>query len=310
MSCSGAEASPASPTVAVLGLGRMGQAVVERLTGDYQVSVWNRSPAPAARAAEAGGRPAGSIAEAVRGCRAVMTSLTDGAAVRDVVLDAGLARSMVPGATLIDLSTIDVTTSEQVADSCAAAAIGYLRAPVSGNPDTVRQGRAALLVSGAADVVNEHRNLLQTIAPTVHYLGEGEESRVAKLCVNLMLAGITELFAEVVVLGERSGLSRETLADALSKSVVGSTFLGYKAEAALARDYRATFTTLDLRKDLRLLREQAQDVDVPVPVGAAVAELVDDAIAKGMGDLDFLSLLPRLQAAAGIAPDIEPPVRS
>ena len=310
MSCSAGEERPITPTVAVLGLGRMGQAVVERLAGGYDVAVWNRSPGPMAQAAEAGARPAGTIAEAVSGCRAVMTSLTDGAAVRSVVLDAGLARSMAPGATLIELSTIDMATSEAVADSCAAATVGYLRAPVSGNPDTVRRGRAALLVSGPAAAVEEHRDLLQTVAPVVNYLGEGEQSRVAKLCVNLMLAGITELFAEVVVVGERSGLQRETIADALSKSVVGSTFLGYKAEAAIARDYRATFTTRDLRKDLRLLCEQAQDVDVPVPVGAAVAELVDDAIARGMGDLDFLSLLLRLQAAAGVEPDIEPPERS
>ncbi len=41
MSSSGTEASPVSPAVAVLGLGRMGQAVVERLAGDNEVSVWN-----------------------------------------------------------------------------------------------------------------------------------------------------------------------------------------------------------------------------------------------------------------------------
>ena len=295
-----------SPRVALLGLGRMGQAIVGRLlTAGYEVAVWNRSPGPLAAAADAGALPASTIAGAVRGSAAVMTSLTDGDAVRAVVLDAGLPGLMVPGSALIEMSTIDVATSAKVAETCAEAGIEYLRAPVSGNPGAVRGGRAALLVSGTTEAVDAHSHLLETIAPVVHHLGEGDESRVAKLCVNLMLAGITELLAEVVVLGERSGLSRHTIADALSKSVVGSTFLAYKTEAILARDYNATFTTRDLRKDLRLLREQAENVAVPVPIGTVVAQLVDDAIAKGMGDLDFLCLLPRLQVAAGVEPDLE-----
>ena len=296
---------PADARVAVLGLGRMGQAIVgQLLAAGYEVIVWNRSPGPLAKSADAGARTADSIAGAARGCRAVMTSLTDGAAVRAVVLDSGLPGLMAPGSALIELSTIDVDTSVQVASACAGAGIDYLRAPVSGNPDTVRGGRATLLVSGTTEAVNQNRDLLQAIAPVVRHLGEGDESRIVKLCVNLMLAGITELLAEVIVVGERSGLDRRTLADALTASVVGSTFLGYKAEAALARNYDATFTTLDLRKDLQLLRDQARSVRVPVPIGSAIAELVEDAIAKGMGDLDFLCLLPRLQAAAGVDADV------
>lgn len=285
----------------------MGQAIVERLlTGGYRVAVWNRSPGPVSRAAKSGAEPADSLEEAVRGCGVVMTSLTDGAAVRAVVLDTGLPRLMAEGSTLIEFSTIDVATSAELAEICANADVGYLRAPVSGNPDTVREGRAALLVSGPPTVMEQHREILQTVAPVVHRVGDGDESRVAKLCVNLVLAGVTELLAEVIVLGEQSGLSRRTIAEALTTSVVGSTFLRYKAEAAIARNYEATFTTLDLSKDLRLLRDQADRVQVPIPIGAAVAELVDEAIADGMGSVDFLCLLPRLQGAAGLPRDLVP----
>ena len=299
--------SPVTRRVAVLGLGRMGQAIVERLLeAGYEVAVWNRSPGPAGRAAEAGARPAGSIEDAVADCRSVMVSLTDGAAVRAVVLDTGLPGLLAPGSTLIEMSTIDMATSAAVGESCSDAGVNYLRAPVSGNPGAVRQGRAALLVSGPTDAVDSHLELLEVVAPTVHHLGDGDESRIAKLCVNLMLAGITELLAEAIVLGERSGLSRRAIVDALATSVVGSTFLRYKSEAAIERDYSPTFTTLDLRKDLRLLCEQAESVQVPVPVGAAVAGLVEDAIARGMADLDFLCLLLRLQAAAGVEPDLGP----
>ena len=294
-------------SVAVLGLGRMGLAIVERLlSGRYQVAVWNRSSEPVSRAAKIGARPADSIEEAVHGCGVVMTSLTDGTAVRAVVVDTGLPRLMPEGSTLIELSTIDVATSAELAEVCGNADVGYLRAPVSGNPDAVRKGRAALLVSGAPMIVEQHLQILQTVAPVMHRVGDGDESRIAKLCVNLMLAGVTELLAEVIVLAEQSGLSRRTIAEALTTSVVGSTYLRYKAEAAIARNYEATFTTRDLSKDLRLLRDQADHVQVPIPIGMAVAELVDEAIAEGMGSVDFLCLLPRLQGAAGLPRDLVP----
>ena len=179
--------------------------------------------------------PESTIADAVRDSGAVLTSLTDEKAVRAVVLDAGLPGLMASGSALIEMSTIDVATSAGVAEACADADIEYLRAPVSGNPGAVRGGRAALLVSGTTE-----RGRCTLPPPGGDRTGraspgEGDESRIAKLCVNLMLAGITELLAEVVVLGERSGLARHTIANALSKSVVGSTFLAYKTERPGAR---------------------------------------------------------------------------
>jgi 3-hydroxyisobutyrate dehydrogenase-like beta-hydroxyacid dehydrogenase len=108
--------------------------------------------------------------------------------------------------------------------------------------------------------------------------------------LNLILAGITELLAEVIVLGERSRIIAETL----MASVVGSTFLDYKGKAAIACDYQ--ITAFDSQRS-RLVAQTGRSVQVPIPVGAKVSELVDQAIEAGMGELDFLCLLQRLQAS-------------
>lgn len=75
----------------------------------------------------------------------------------------------------------------------------------------------------------------------------------------------------------------------------------------LARAYDATFTTAMLLKDLRLAQNLAAETSVHLPVTRLVTELAVATCDEGMGDLDFLALLPHLQAQAGRSTDVPVP---
>jgi 3-hydroxyisobutyrate dehydrogenase-like beta-hydroxyacid dehydrogenase len=64
-----------------------------------------------------------------------------------------------------------------------------------------------------------------------------------------------------------------------------------------------------LAKDLQLVASVGETVDVPLPVTSLVAKLVKDSCDEQLGDLDFLALLPHLQALAGRPTDV-PVVRA
>lgn len=309
--------------VAVLGLGRMGAPIAERLAqAGHELSVWNRTPAATepfvSRGAKALARPADACTQA----EVAITMLADDEAVRAVTLgeggllsdapepgQAGPARGQAvpaPGQadrphppTLIDMSTISATTSAEIAAAAALARIDYLRAPVSGNPSVVVAGKLGIIVSGPLEVFERLSPMLRDIGPNLYHVGDREQARIVKLALNLMIGGTTELLAEALVLAEHHGLQRQKLLEVIAGSAIGSPYVNYKQGTLLSGDYSSTFTARLLHKDLGLALDAGHAVAVPLPVTALVQQLVEGAIAQGMGDLDLAVLVPRLEREAG-----------
>jgi 3-hydroxyisobutyrate dehydrogenase-like beta-hydroxyacid dehydrogenase len=285
--------------VAILGLGAMGAAIARRLAdAGVALTVYNRSPAPTAEFAARGVQVGATPTEAAAGADVAISMLADGPAVEAVLLGEEGALAAAPGV-LVDMSTIDVPSSERVAAGARAAGVGYLRAPVSGNPSVVAAGNLAILVSGDAAVLERTRPLLESIGPKVFHLGDAEQARVMKLALNLMVGGITQLLAEALVLGEANGLVRADMLEVIGASAVGAPLVNYKASALAAEDYTSTFSARLMHKDLRLVVECANGAGVPVPVTALVGQLLQACMGAGMGELDFAVLVPRLAREAG-----------
>jgi 3-hydroxyisobutyrate dehydrogenase-like beta-hydroxyacid dehydrogenase len=287
--------------VAVVGLGQMGTAFAERLLdAGHEVFVANRTPGRATSLVEHGATELGSPAEAWSKAEACITSVADSAALLAVALGPeGLAGPAGAGKTLIDMSTVSAEASSEVAEAARRSGVRYLRAPVSGNPMVVRGGNLTILVSGEESTLTDCRELLTAIGPNLFYLGTGEVARVVKLALNLMVAGTAQLLAECIALSEANGVDRARLLEVVGGSVVGSPFVKVKTGPLIADDYRSTFTTRLMRKDLGMILDLASQSGVPLPVTAEVSRLLDTVIEQGMGDLDFMALLPSLQRAAG-----------
>jgi 3-hydroxyisobutyrate dehydrogenase-like beta-hydroxyacid dehydrogenase len=287
--------------IALLGLGRMGAAIAERIEQtDHELSVWNRSPAAAEPFAARGVRVLDRPARAWDHADLVITMLSDGAAVEDVVFRGGLLAGPHQGGTLMDMSTIGADTSARVAEAAKAARVDYLRAPVTGNPAVVKAGNLGLIVSGPRAQFDALGATLAEIGPNLFYVGDGEQARIVKLAVNLMIAGTAELIAEALVLGEAHEIDRRTMLDVIGGSAIGSPFVKYKTEALVNDDYASTFTSSLLYKDLALALAAANQAGVPLPLTASTQQLTQACISTGMGDLDFTALLPRLRREAGL----------
>jgi 3-hydroxyisobutyrate dehydrogenase-like beta-hydroxyacid dehydrogenase len=287
---------------AVLGLGNMGAPIAQRLEqSGHALVVWNRSPRPAEAFAQRGIERMQAPANAWTRADLVFTMLADDDAVRTVILgEHGLLAATSPHAgTLVEMSTISAGTSAEIAAVCEHAGVSYLRAPVSGNPSVVTAGNLGIIVSGPAVAYQRVEQTLRDIGPNLFYVGPGEESRIVKLALNLMIGGTTQLLAEALVLAERHGLQRETMLDVITGSAVGSPYVKYKRDALTSGDYSSTFTARLLHKDLGLALEAGHDAAVPLPVTALVQQLVEECLATGMGELDLAVLVPRLERASG-----------
>jgi 3-hydroxyisobutyrate dehydrogenase-like beta-hydroxyacid dehydrogenase len=284
--------------VALVGLGNMGIAVAERLLdAGHTLAVYNRTPGRDEELVARGATRLESAGDALQAADLCLTLLSDDAAVEAVA--AAVLEGARRGTTLVEMSTISVAASARVADAAAAHDVAYLRAPFSGNPGAVRAGKAAIFVSGPADAAERCTPLLESIAPTVRYVGEDERARALKLALQILIGGTAELLAEAVVLGESAGLDRATLLDVVGASVVGSPFVAYKSDALRNDDYSATFTTAMMRKDVDLILDLARQAGVELPITAEVRDVLEAACEHGHADDDFISVILELQERSG-----------
>jgi len=289
-------------TVGWIGAGRMGAAMAIRLArAGVGTTVWNRTRSKAEALAGHGLAVAGVLAD-LRDRDVVFTMVSTPADLEQVLLgEGGLLASSgeVPGI-VVDCSTVSTESSELIRAACAERGVQFLAAPVSGNAKVVAAGKLSIAVSGPEQTYRRVEHLLRHIARSVTYVGEGDVSRLVKICHNLMLGVVTQCMAEITVLAEKGGVSRAAFLEFLNDSVMGSMFTRYKSPAFVHLDYTPTFTPLLLRKDFDLGLAAGHELDVPMPVVALTAQLVQQSVSGGRVGEDFAILLDQQAAAAGL----------
>jgi 3-hydroxyisobutyrate dehydrogenase len=284
-----------------LGTGRMGAALVRRLlAAGCDVAVSNRTKARAQPLADAGAIVVDSAAGLADRDIVFVTVGTSEDLISALLGPFGLMSDTVAPKIVVDCSTISVEASQHVRARLAERGTALLAAPVMGNPRVAGAGRLTLAVSGPREVFDAARPYLDLLGAGATYVGEDELARIVKLCHNLFLGVVTQSLAEVTVLAQKSGISREAFLACLNNSVMGSTFTRYKTPAFVNLDFHATFTATLLRKDFDLGLAAAREREVPLPVAALVHQLVQSLVGHGAGEEDFAALI-RLQAeSAGL----------
>ena len=280
-----------------IGLGNMGTAMAERiLDAGYPLVVYNRTPEKAEPLAARGAVVAPTAAALAQQVDVVFTSLANDEALEAVAQDVVAAAR--PGTVLVDTSTVSPTVSARVAARAEAASVDYLRAPVSGNPTVVRAGNLSFIVSGARETLERVEPVVTAIGPTVHHVGDGEEARIVKLAINLMIGGLAELMSEALVLGEASGVSRADLLEVMGSSAAGAPFVRYKSEPLLRDDFSATFTTALAEKDIDLALDAAEQARVELPMAREMKALLHSAVEAGYANDDLMALFLHRRSAS------------
>ena len=285
-----------------IGTGRMGAAMAVRLAmAEVDLTVWNRTRAKAEPLAEFGCAIGDTIAD-LRDLDVVFTMVSTPADLEQVLLgDGGLLADPdhVPSV-VVDCSTVSTESSEVIREACLQRGVDFLAAPVSGNGKVVASGGLSLVVSGPEETYQRVAPLLRQIGKSVTYVGEGDSARLVKICHNIFLGVVTQSLAEITVLAERGGVPRAAFLDFLNNSVMGSVFTRYKSPAFVHLDYTPTFTPILLRKDFDLGLAVARELDVPMPLAAVTAQLVQATVSSGRVTEDFAVLLDLQAASSGL----------
>ena len=281
-----------------IGTGRMGYEMAARLAkGGCDIAVWNRTRAKAEPLAKYGAKVVDSLPElAARDIVFCMVSTWD-----DVksVMQQLLAGNQKPKM-VVESSSISLEGSAELRKMLRAKGIEYLAAPVSGNAKVIKAGRLTIVASGPKKAYDEARPFLDMLGTGSSYVGEGELSRIAKICHNVMLGVVIQNLCEITILAQKAGMPRHAFLDFLNKSVMGSMFTRYKTPALVNLDFHVTFTPKLLRKDLDLGLDAGREFEVPMPLTSITRDLLQQMIGHGMTEEDFSTLLLMQAKASGI----------
>lgn len=289
-------------TIGVIGLGNMGGGMAASLVrSGFTVLGFDASDAAATRASTNGVTLLSSVAEVAAAADAVLTMLPDTPDVESVVLGpAGVCRHARPGALVMDASTIAPALTDRMSAELTAAGVRFVDAPVGRSPVEAEAGKLLFMVGAESADLERANPLLDAMGDTVLHCGPPGTGIRMKLVLNLLSQSTCQLSAEVVALGLKLGLTRDSLLGALGGGLGANGFITrYWPSKVLAGDTSPGFAIRLSAKDLRLASAMAAEANVAIPTGEAAAAAVEAASAEH-GDVDVSGLLEIACDAAGV----------
>ena len=283
--------------IGVLGTGRMGSAMAERLLDSgHTLTVWNRSADKTAALVTRGAVAAATPAGVVAASEIVLSVLTDASAIEAAYGGAhGALSAPLAGQLFIEMSTVRPATPIALAARIRAAGGAMIECPVGGTVGPARDGKLFGLVGGMAADVERARPLLAQMCRRVEHVGPLGAGASMKLAINLPLLVYWQALGEAVTLAAPAGLDPARLIDILADTSGAPALMKFRggavASALAGADLGPAHFNIDsIRKDLRTMLEEGHALGRELPAAAAALGSFDAAAAQGMGDRDGAEL--------------------
>lgn len=288
--------------IGFIGLGIMGKPMSKNLLkAGYELVVMNRSKAAVDELVAAGAAAANSPSAVASQTEIIVTMLPNSPQVKAVVLgEGGIIESARPGTTVIDMSSIAPLVSREIAAQLAEKSVAMLDAPVSGGEPKAIDGSLSVMVGGKQEVFDKCYDILKAMAGSVVLAGEIGAGNITKLANQIIVALNIAAMSEALVLASKAGVEAELVYQAIRGGLAGSTVLDAKAPLVLDRKFDPGFRINLHLKDLANVLETSHQVGVPLPLTAAVMEMMHAMKVDGMGDLDHGALVRHYEKLAQV----------
>jgi 3-hydroxyisobutyrate dehydrogenase-like beta-hydroxyacid dehydrogenase len=290
-----------------LGLGIMGYPMARNLLrAGHQVALWSHTGRKVAElAAEAGGTPCSTPKQVAELSDVIFLCVGDTEMSATVTLGAeGLIEGARPATVIADCSTVSPSYARRATHALKEKSVDFLDAPMTGSRPGAEAGTLTFMIGGDKAVYEKVKPLLEPMGKQLYYCGGTGLGLHAKLTQNLILSNILQAFNEGLVLSTKAGVDPELMLDILNNSAARSGLIAYKAPFVFRRDFTTNFSTRWMHKDVGLVLETGDEMNVPLPLTALTQQQFRTAIARGLGDLDFCSTIQILEELAGVT--VEP----
>jgi|GEM_PF-15006 4-hydroxybutyrate dehydrogenase/sulfolactaldehyde 3-reductase len=293
--------------IGFIGLGQMGTPMALNLIkGGHTLKVFDINQTAVEQLVEQGASAAVSPADAALDSEFVVTMLPNGALVKNVIFgEDGVTSTLDKNALLIDMSTIHPLETDALIKEMTNQGFSMMEAPVGRTSEHAVKGELLIMAGGTKEQVERAQPLFDCMGnETVDCGGAGKGIRV-KIINNYMSIALNALSAEAATLSEAIGLEWETAMKVMSGTPAGKGhFTTTWPGKVLSGDLSPVFMIDLAHKDLGIALDLANQVNVPMPCGAASRELYSIARAAGRGRQDWTAVLEQLRVTSGLDPKV------
>ena len=290
------------PRVGFVGIGNIGEPVCRHLLEEgYELLIYDAYPEALARLEDTPAEPAASPEALATEADVVLLSLPNSDVVEEVVFgESGLKEGLSSGKALIDTSSSRPSSTRGISKRLAAIGIDMLDAPVSGGVLRAREGTLSVMVGGKRAVYEKYREILESFGDEIFYVGDHGTGHLVKALNNLLSATTLASAAEAALLARRAGIAPDTFVEVINASNGRSYSTEVKfPRYILNRTFDDGFALGLMSKDLRIAIETAAEMEFPMPIGSALAQIWELAMARGYGPENHTAIYAFLEDLLG-----------
>jgi 3-hydroxyisobutyrate dehydrogenase len=279
--------------VGLVGLGRMGAAISQRLTErGCEVVAWDRSAKAREKAHGAQGQRALRVVDDPRAVAAetdvVLSIITEDKGVRQVFAGSdGFLAADVRGKLFIEMSTLQPMTHRELAPLVKAKGASLVDSPVMGSIPTVREGKLLALLGGEAADIERAREVLDHLTRRIVHIGPNGAGCAMKLAVNLGMAVYLQSLTEAIALGQSEGLELEQMLEIFAEAPTASPWLKGKTGVLKGEPADITLDIRTMRKDVMSAVATGARNGVAMPATSGTLASLSAAVAGGWGEKDL-----------------------
>ncbi len=263
-------------TVGLIGVGKMGSALLHRLKrAEVPVRAFDIKDSALQAARDGGAETFTSSAEAAEGAEIIHVFVHSDEEVIDATLaEDGVFAGARPGTTVLIHSTIMPATTRHVAEMATPKKINVIDAAVTSVPRLVDAGRATFLVGGPQDLVETIRPHLEKLGEAVWHFGPLGTGNAAKLAKNLTNIIERVMWAETLLLAETAGIDPRQFIEMILSIDKGSMMHNWEKVIRLDNGHVLPGQANGLyRKDAQHAARLARELDLNLTVTQSAVDV-------------------------------------
>jgi 3-hydroxyisobutyrate dehydrogenase-like beta-hydroxyacid dehydrogenase len=289
--------------IGFVGLGIMGRGMVKNLVEkNHPVTVWNRTRERSETLKkDLDITIAPSLQSLAEAADTILICVSDTPDVEAVLFgEAGLAKTLRTGTTIIDLSTISPAETKRFAHTLAEKNITLLDAPVSGGSEGAAKGTLSIMVGGPEEAFTRIKPILEAIGTRITHMGPSGSGQTTKLMNQILVVVNMLAVGEALLLGRAADIDLLKAVRAVEAGAGGSWMLSQRAPQAIDGYWQPGFTIDLQQKDLRLVLESARELGLPLLATSLVHQLYNKLQKDGKGGLGNHALVQALEELSGL----------
>ena len=283
--------------IGIVGLGMLGNAVALHLADlGYQVTAYNRTEGKSLELKKRGATIVKSPKEVAERSELVITIVKDADAVKQISFERdGIAYGNHENLIVADMSTVDPSESKSIANQFTNYGITKMDIPVMGGPNLAITGDLVLMASGNKESFDNCKEVFDTIASKVFFLGENGVANSIKLAMNLQITMLALALSEGIMLVKKSDVDPKIFLEILNSTYFKTGMSEKKAYRMIDGKYNTTFTLSNLKKDITTMTNAAKSLGIELPMISKAEEVYKNAIKEGFGDIDYTGIIEYLK---------------